>query len=110
VVTAPAAVAKLSLAGKPKISATGVRLTLSCSGAPCRGAAKLAVKRNGKRVALGSARFTIATGAHKTITIKLTSAARRLLGRAHTLRATLRITLAGSTTTLTRHVTIRRRH
>lgn len=85
-----------------KVSGRKAALKLTCGGGPCRGTLKLTAKlRQGKRVkrvTIGSASFSLASGASKTVAVKISAAAKKQLVRDRTLKATLGGTgIAGST-------------
>jgi hypothetical protein len=89
--------------------------TRSCAGAatlsgPAAGQATAASRKKKHAVVYGRATFSIRAGSHKRVTIKLTSAARKLLARHHgRLKATLKLTArdgAGHRHNTTAHVTL----
>ena len=121
----PSHTASLRLAGKPKVRGTTVRFTLVCSTAPCAGRAAILVTERlrghalsglrrpartarARTVSLASKRFTIAAGARKTLTLRLSRTGRRLLTRFHRVPARLRVRL-GSATVATAALTFKRR-
>jgi hypothetical protein len=76
-----------------KVKGRNALLKLTCSGGPCRGTLKLIakIKQGGKarRTAIGKASFSLASGASKTVAVKISAAAKRELVRDGTLKATL---------------------
>lgn len=88
-----------------KVRGRNAALKLTCSGGPCKGTLKLTAKirqgRKSKRMTIGSASFNLAAGAVKTLTVRLSAAAKKALVRAGTLKAALSGTgVAGSTVKL----------
>jgi hypothetical protein len=100
----PAAAPRLSVRGRVRALAGGVRFTLSCAAAPCRGTARLttterlrgkslvglAIRK--KTIAIGHLSFAIPAGTSRTITVTLNKTGKRLLKRFRKLPA--RVTIA----------------
>ncbi|HWK26971.1 MAG TPA: hypothetical protein VNS09_10425 [Solirubrobacter sp.] len=85
---APAAHAALTLPGGRHRASHGgrVKLRLACApGAACAGRLKLTAGKH----ALGSARFAIAAGHRRTVTVRLTASGRALLRHRHHLKVIL---------------------
>lgn len=85
-----------------KVSGRKAALKLTCGGGPCKGTLKLTAKlKQGKRLkrtTIGSASFSLASGASKTVAVRISAAAKKALVRAGTLKAALSGTgIAGST-------------
>jgi hypothetical protein len=100
------------------LAATGVltpkrarlRLKLRCSGAPCRGAVEVAVQVVGRHrvdgiavtgphtVILAGSSVSLAAGRSATITLRLTTAARRRLAKHRRLDAAVLLSVAGGAT------------
>jgi hypothetical protein len=85
-----------------KVSGRNAALKLTCGGGPCVGTLKLTakIKQGGKakRMKIGSASFSLASGAAKTLKVRLSAAAKKELVRDGALKATLSGTgIAGST-------------
>jgi hypothetical protein len=90
-----------------KVKAKGdtVKVTVSCSGAPC--AIKLALTVPGKKrkhhkvktITLATASGQISAGASKTLTLTLKGASARLLASSHKLKATLTLMMGKSKST-----------
>lgn len=85
-----------------KVRGRKAALKLTCGGGACMGTLKLTakIKQGGKarRMTMGNASFSLASGASKTIAVKISAAARKALVRDGTLKATLSGTgIAGST-------------
>lgn len=103
----------------------GVSFTLGCSNGPCNGLGTLTAselirspgnkvvglaKRRTKHrtVTIGRTAFSIASGGHKTVTVKLNGNGRKLLKRFKRLPAKLTVTVSGqSKPALTRTVTLK---
>ncbi len=69
-------------------------LKLACKGqGPCKGSlklvAKLKVKGKLKNVEIGKTSYGLAAGASKTLKVKLAGAAKKVLGRAKSVKATV---------------------
>jgi hypothetical protein len=80
-----------------------LRVALACpsgAAAACRGT--LRVTRSGRPLA--AARFTVAPGARRTVTLRLRRADRRALRRARGLRVTFTVRGPGPTTRATRRL------
>jgi hypothetical protein len=82
---------KLALSPKLAAARNAVRATLSCpaDGTACRGTIRASAKASGKRVALGSASFALASGTTRALTVRLSPRGRAALTRAGKLRATV---------------------
>jgi hypothetical protein len=100
----------LALIGKVKTTGNGFSFTLACTNGPCNGGATLTTtellkgskvlhlaRTKHKKVTIGRTTFTIASGGHKTITVKLNAAGKKLLKRFNKLPAKLSVTLNGKT-------------
>jgi hypothetical protein len=111
---------KLSLVGQPKLGASGASLSLACqapAGQTCSGAATLTTtekiqlpgnkvltlsahnphKRIRSRiVVVGAARFTVAAGQTKTVSVSLNSTGKKLLSKFGRLPVTLTVTFTAA--------------
>jgi hypothetical protein len=88
-----------------KVRGRKAALKLTCGGGPCIGTLKLTakIKQGGtaRRMTIGNASFSLASGASKTVSVKISAAARKALLRDGTLKAALSGTgIAGSTVRL----------
>jgi len=86
---------KLRVAGAGLYKGGKATLSVSCKdGGRCKGTvkliAKLKVGHKKKKVTVGKASFSLAAGAMKALTIKLSGPAKRLLGKGRTLTANVR--------------------
>jgi hypothetical protein len=102
-------VAKL-LSSHVHLSAAGkVTLSVRCAGSAissCRGRLTLSAALAKKTRTIGSAAFSIAHGRTKTITIRLTIAARAAIARRHSLRTSARVATTGVTAAGAKTLTI----
>lgn len=133
--TVTVAAAPAATLGKVSAKGTKVSVTVSCSGAACTGAltlttvehltgakvtavtarakptatvAKAKAKPKTKTITLAKGSYTVAAGQSKTVTLKLTAAAAKLLTARHKLPAKLALTPAGSKkVTATKTVTLK---
>jgi len=85
---------KLGVSGAALFQGGKAVLRVSCKGkGPCKGSlkltAKLKVKGQLKKVVIGKAPFSLAAGASKTLKVKLVGAAKKVLGRAKTVKTTV---------------------
>jgi hypothetical protein len=86
---------KLSVSGAALFQGGKAVLRLSCKGqGPCKGSLKLVAKlkvgtAKAKNVEIGKASFSLATGASATLKVKLSGAAKKVLGKAKTVKATV---------------------
>jgi hypothetical protein len=85
---------KLSVSGAALYQGGKAVLKLSCKGqGPCKGSlklmAKLKVGGKLKNIEIGKASFSLAAGASKTLKVKLAGAAKKVLGKAKTVKATV---------------------
>jgi hypothetical protein len=103
-----------SAAGAPKVSkvkalrkAHAVSFKLACPVA-CAGKATLKVKRHGKNVSLGSKSVSARAGQSKTFKVGINKSGRKLLRKAGTLKATLRVKLGTPAFDVSRKVTLHR--
>jgi hypothetical protein len=73
------------------------KVKLTCSTAACRGTLALRTDRNGKMIVLGHASYDIASGRSRTIVLRISRLALRLLANTahHRLRAMASATLLG---------------
>jgi hypothetical protein len=93
--------------GAPKVGGTTVSLPISCTGPVGCGVRVILTTGSGsyakskgkgaKPLTVGSAGATIAAGAKKTVSVSLNGKGKGLLKKAHKLKATLTVTLSGST-------------
>jgi hypothetical protein len=89
----PPGPSELLVAGRAKVKAGKVLLRLACEGgSPCSGSLKLLVKvRNAqgqtKGLVIAKGSYALAAGQRQTLSVKLSSKAKRLLGGAESLRA-----------------------
>jgi hypothetical protein len=104
---ASAAAAKPSLTiGDLKLSGGGLKVTLSCNGATCKGALRLneiPASKKSPTVVLAKGPYTVASGHQKTVTAKLTSQGQSLLtsllkGKGKPIPAKLTATVTGGAT------------
>ncbi|HEX5375581.1 MAG TPA: hypothetical protein VFW48_05425 [Solirubrobacterales bacterium] len=92
---APPPPGKLSVSGAALFQGGKAVLRISCKGqGPCKGSLKLVAKlkigkAKAKKVEIGKAPFSLAAGASKTLKVKLAGAARKVLGKAKTVKATV---------------------
>ncbi|HEX6754222.1 MAG TPA: hypothetical protein VF093_11640 [Solirubrobacterales bacterium] len=86
---------KLSVSGAALFQGGKAVLRLSCKGqGPCKGSLKLIAKlkvgkAKAKNVEIGKASFNLAAGASTTLKVKLAGAAKKVLGKAKTVKATV---------------------
>ncbi len=85
---------KLSVSGAALFQGGKAVLRLSCKGqGPCKGSlklmAKLKVGGKLKNTEIGKASFSLAAGTSKTLKVKLSAAAKKVLGKAKTVKATV---------------------
>jgi len=86
---------KLGVSGAALFQGGKAVLRVMCKGqGPCKGSLKLVAKlkvgkAKAKNVEIGKASFSLAAGASKTLKVKLAGAARKLLGKAKTVKATV---------------------
>jgi len=89
----PPGPSELLVAGRARVKAGSALLRLACEGAsPCNGSLRLLLKvRNAqgqtKGLVIAQGSYELAPGARQTLSLKLSSRARRLLGGAESLRA-----------------------
>lgn len=102
------------------LKGTSAALTLRCAAKPgaCGGTLTLVAsilvkpkhgKARARATVVGSARFSLAAGARRGVTVKLSKAARTLLARSHRLKLTVRIVTrnqAGKQATASKRVTL----
>jgi hypothetical protein len=94
--------------GTAKASATApvsggkAALKLTCSGGACKGTLKLTAKlkqgHKTKNMAIGTASFSLASGASATLKVKLSGAAKQELGKGKTIKAKLTGTAIAAST------------
>ena len=86
---------KLSVSGAALFQGGKAVLRVNCKGqGPCKGSLKLVAKlkignAKAKRVEIGKASFSLAAGASKTLKVKLAGAAKKVLGKAKAVKATV---------------------
>jgi hypothetical protein len=90
----PLSPGKLSVSGAALYQGGKAVLKLSCKGqGPCKGSlklvAKLKVKGKLKNVEIGKASFSLAAGATKTLKVKLSGVAKKVLSKAKNVKATV---------------------
>jgi len=90
----PLSPGKLGVSGAALFQGGKAVLRLSCKGqGPCKGSlrltAKLKVNGKLKKVEIGKASFSLAAGASKTLKVKLSGPAKKVLGKARTVKATV---------------------
>jgi hypothetical protein len=90
----PLSSGKLSVSGAALYQGGKAVLKLTCKGqGSCKGSlklvARLKVKGKLKNVEIGKASFSLAAGASKTLKVKLAGAAKKVLGRAKNVKATV---------------------
>jgi hypothetical protein len=104
---ASAAAAKPTLKiGDLKLSEGGLKVTLSCNGAPCKGDLRLTetpASKNRPKVVLAKGPYKVAAGQQKTVTAKLTTKGQALLtsllkGKGKPVPAKLTATVTGGAT------------
>ncbi|HEY7949391.1 MAG TPA: hypothetical protein VID51_00995 [Solirubrobacterales bacterium] len=84
---------KLSVSGAALFQGGKAVLRLSCKGqGPCKGSLKLVAKlkvgkAKAKNTEIGKASFSLAAGTSKTLKVKLSAAAKKVLGKAKTVKA-----------------------
>jgi hypothetical protein len=119
------AVARVAIT-KLSISGAKAKITLSCSGAACAGALKLAgiehltgktptaiaalttQKKITKAITLATGKYSLTAGQTKTVTLTLSAATVKLLTKLHTIHAQLTITPTGAkTAALTKTLTFK---
>lgn len=102
--TPPGAAGAGARRGRPAVARTiarvvrgRARVTLRCpaGGPPCAGKLRLVRKTGTRSRTWGAARFTIAAGKRKTVSVPLTPAARLSLARTRGARVTARIEVSG---------------
>ncbi len=89
-----------------KLSGSGLTVTLSCQGAPCKGALRLTevpASKKASRIVLAKGPYTVAPGHQKTVTAKLTAQGHSLLasllkGKGKPVPAKLTATVTGGAT------------
>ena len=86
---------KLSVGGVALFQSGKAVLKLSCKGqGPCKGNLKLVAKLKvgggkAKNVEIGKVSFNLAAGTSKTLKVKLSGAAKKVLGKARNVKATV---------------------
>jgi hypothetical protein len=91
-VSAPAGAAQIARTAALDRSLRRATLRLACpAGAPCVGHVELLRASVARAARLGAARFTIASGATRTVSVPLSATARRTLRRSRTLRVRVRL-------------------
>jgi hypothetical protein len=86
---------KLGVSGAALFQGGKAVLRLSCKGqGPCKGSLKLVAKlkvgkAKAKNVEIGKASFSLAAGASTTLKVKLAGAAKKVLGKARNVKATV---------------------
>ena len=90
----PAPPGKLSVSGAALFQGGKAVLKLSCKGqGPCKGSLKLVAKLKVggklKNVEIGKASFSLTAGTSKALKVKLAAAAKKVLGKAKTVKATV---------------------
>ena len=103
---APAATApRMELVGEPRtLSGDRVLFTVRCTGATCAGEATGMAQ--GKAVA--AARFTLAAGAKRTITMRLNRTGRSMMARKHRLRMKVTVRARAARPTGTMQITLKK--
>jgi hypothetical protein len=89
-----------------KLSGSGLTVTLSCKGAPCKGTLRLTevpLSKKAPRTVLAKGPYTVAAGHQKTVTAKLTPQGHSLLatllkGKGKPVPAELTATVTGGAT------------
>jgi hypothetical protein len=86
---------KLGVSGAALFQGGKAVLRVTCKGqGPCKGSLKLVAKlkagtAKAKKVEIGKASFSLAAGKSKTLKVKLAGAAKKVLGKAKTVKATV---------------------